>query len=254
MGEPRVEWEPPFEGSATPLPLPGIVVFDLDGTLIDSAADLADAVNDVLARRRLQTWPVGAIRCWIGEGAERLMERALSGGNDANRPSSTETAAAVAEFRAVYAMRCTRHTTPYPGALEVLASLRSAGHLTAILTNKPANQTELILHSFGLDRLVDAWLGGDSAFGRKPDPRPLQMVVAHAVEKTGSRCRKGPEVWMIGDSVTDIRTAHAAGGTSIVVRGGYDDADPIDRCQPRPHRIIDSIREVLRLVPTGIAE
>ena len=112
------------------------VVFDLDGTLVDSAHDLADAVNEVLDQRHLPQWPVATIRRWIGEGAERLMERALVGGDSERRPAAEETARAVSEFRAIYLGRCTAHTTLYPGAIEALVAARTAGLPTAILTNR----------------------------------------------------------------------------------------------------------------------
>lgn len=228
------------------LPPPIAAIFDLDGTLIDSAHDLADAVNEVLAERRLPTHGVDEIRRWIGEGAERLMERALAGGQDRPMPAD-ETTHAVARFRAIYATRSTRHTVLYPDALEVLDRCAAARIPLAILTNKPTNQTAPILHHFGLDRRVVAWLGGDSPFGRKPDPRPLLALLDRM--GVGNDPASRAATWMVGDSITDIRVAHAAGARSIAVRGGYDDADPLDRCQPRPDRLIGSLNDLLRWLP-----
>lgn len=238
------------EHRSTPaLPRPSAIVFDLDGTLVDSAADLAAAVNDVLGDRALPTHGVATIRTWIGEGADRLIERALAGGDPSRAPTHDAIAAALVDFRRVYAAGCTRSTTLYPGAQETLAALRERRLPTAILTNKPANQTATILRHFGLDRLVDAWIGGDSELGRKPDPRAL-------CELARRLCRGAPpampHIWLVGDSITDIRTARAAGGTAIVVRGGYDDADPIDRCTPRPDWIAAGLGEVLGLADDAI--
>lgn len=239
------------EHRSTPaLPRPSAIVFDLDGTLVDSAADLAAAVNEVLGERGLPIHTVATIRTWIGEGAERLIERALAGGDPGRAPSHDAVAAALLDFRRVYAAGCTRSTTLYPGAEEILAALRARGLPTAILTNKPANQTATILRHFGLDRLVDAWIGGDSEFGRKPDPRALWELARRLC-----RCAAPamPHVWLVGDSITDIRTARAAGGTAIVVRGGYDDADPVDRCTPRPDWIAAGLGEVLGLAGEATA-
>ncbi len=226
------------------LPAAHAVVFDLDGTLVDSAHDLADAVNEVLVRRDLPQWPVATIRRWIGEGAERLMERALVGGDTERRPAAEETARAVSEFRAIYLGRCTVHTTLYPGAIEALEAARSAGLPTAILTNKPAAQTAVILRHYGLDRLVDAWFGGDSPFGRKPSPAGLLALA----ERLGVSSAPPDAVWMVGDSITDVRTAHAARATAVAVRGGYDDASPIDTCQPPPAVMLESLREFAALL------
>jgi phosphoglycolate phosphatase len=227
----------------TKLRRPRVIVLDLDGTLIDSARDLADAVNEVLEHRGRSPWPVATIRRWIGQGAERLMERALSGGDDHPQPDPGETAEALAAFRSIYASSCTRHTTLYDGAIETLQTLRARGLRTAILTNKPANQTATILKAYGLDELTDAWLGGDSPFGRKPSPQALVALV-------GQLDPNGPvaSAWMVGDSVTDIQTARAAGCVAVAVRGGYDDADPIERCQPQPDHMLDRLSGVLSLL------
>jgi phosphoglycolate phosphatase len=215
---------------------PEAIVFDLDGTLVDSAADLAIAVNDMLAARGLRTWSVGDIRRWIGEGAERLVARALtaslSAGGAFRDPDRLVIEQGLQAFRLRYAAGCTGQTTLYPGAIEALDFARSAGCRVAILTNKPSEQTETILRHFGLDRRLDAWLGGDSPFGRKPNPAPLRELARRCgVHDLG-------RVWLVGDSVTDIRTAKAAGARAIAVRGGYDDADPIEACDPRPDQII----------------
>lgn len=231
----------------SPLAAARALIFDLDGTLVDSAADLADAVNEALADRSLPQWPVGTIRCWIGEGAERLMARALAAGNGGREPTAEATSAALADFRRIYAARCTRRTTLYPGAVEVLDAARAAGLPLAILTNKPAGQTETILRHFGLAERVATWLGGDSSFGRKPDPAPLVEIA----RRLGVAAADPVTVWMIGDSITDIRVAKAAGATAIVVRGGYDDAEPIDRCDPRPDRILASLNELPALFARG---
>ncbi len=221
---------------------PEAIVFDLDGTLVDSAADLALAVNAMLAARGLRTWSVGDIRRWIGEGAERLVARALAaslGLNGASHePDAMLIEAGLADFRRRYAAACTEQTTLYPGALEALDVALSAGCRVAILTNKPTDQTETIIRHFGLDRRLDAWLGGDSRFGRKPSPAPLLELARRCGVDDLQR------VWLVGDSVTDIRTAKAAGAWAIAVRGGYDDADPIDRCTPQPDRIIATIGDI----------
>lgn len=229
---------------------PEAIVFDLDGTLVDSAADLAVAVNGMLTARDLRAWPVSDIRRWIGEGAERLVARALAASRAADGKASDLpdelVVEGLADFRVRYAAACTLQTTLYPGALDALAVARSTGRRVAVLTNKPSDQTETIIRHFGLDGRLDAWLGGDSPAGRKPNPAPLLEVLRRCgLRPTEEAVRRS---WLIGDSITDIRTAKAAGAVAIAVRGGYDDADPIDRCEPRPDWIIDGLGELANLI------
>ncbi|MDZ4756062.1 MAG: HAD hydrolase-like protein [Phycisphaerae bacterium] len=116
-------------------------------------------------------------------------------------------------------------------------------------TNKPSAPRRRIMEHFEIMSRVDAWLGGDAAVGRKPDPAPLLALAANV----GGIGRETPDpatIWMIGDSVTDIATARNAGAVAIAVRGGYDDAAPIDRCTPRPDRTIHRLSELGRLIET----
>ncbi|MDZ4755582.1 MAG: HAD-IA family hydrolase [Phycisphaerae bacterium] len=228
---------------AAPLPPPRVVVFDLDGTLLDSVGDLTFAVNEVMRARDRAPWPQQQVRAWVGEGADLLIARCLTGGFE-DRAAPHDVAAALAEFRSVYIDRCWVDSTLLPGALEAMDDVRARGIATAVLTNKPSAPTRRIMEHFEIMSRVDGWLGGDAAVGRKPDPAPLLALAADALRETPDPAT----IWMIGDSVTDIATAKNAGAVAIAVRGGYDDAAPIDRCTPRPDRTIDRLSELGRLI------
>ena len=152
-----------------------VIIFDLDGTLVDSVADIAFAANAVLAGRGLRTLATDAFIPLIGEGARRLMERALiAGGGDA----AEEPEDALAAFLAGYAANLTRETVAYPGAAAVIETLAAAGYRQAVCTNKPYAHAQTILARLGLDRHLTVIVGGDSVPGvRKPDPRMLAPIL-----------------------------------------------------------------------------
>jgi phosphoglycolate phosphatase len=233
--------------SDRPLAGPRVVVFDLDGTLVDSLGDLTAAIAAVMEARRRPAWPAERVRRWIGEGAELLVAKALTDGRP-HEADPAEVRRALDEFRTVYFERATVETTLFDGAHAALDAVRALGIRTAILTNKPARPTEAILRHFDLLRRCDAWLGGDGPLGRKPDPKPLVDVAARALGGAPLDPRDHARIWLVGDSATDIRTAHNAKATAIAVRGGYDAAEPIDECDPGPHRVLERLAEVAELL------
>ncbi len=229
------------------LDLPRVVLFDLDGTLLDSLDDLTAATNQVTLSRRGTTWPAEQIRRWIGEGAELLIARCLTGGRE-HEATPAEVTAALAEFRAIYIEHCCERSTLAPRALETLDAIRSLGLATAVLTNKPTAPTGRILDHYGLTERLDAWLGGDAACGRKPRPEPVLAVAELAL--------KGPcissAIWLVGDSVFDIAAARNAGAGAIAIRGGFDAADPVDTCEPRPHLVLDRLADLIEVATACI--
>lgn len=195
------------------------VLFDLDGTLADSAPDLAAAVDDML--RELGREPVGEsqVRRWIGNGARRLVMRALTGERDGD-PGEAATDSALARFFEHYDDRLIESTVPYPGAMEALHDLRGAGVALGVVTNKPARFTDRLLDALGMLEFFGVTVSGDTLAVKKPDPAPLR----HAAEQLGVPL---DTCVMVGDSMADLMAARNAGIPMVCVPYGYRDGDAI---------------------------
>ena len=150
------------------------LVFDLDGTLVDSVPDLASAINHVLDGRGLAGFDGPAVQAMVGDGARALVERALAARNVAMDE------AALAEFMVEYTRHAVVGTRPYPGVAETLVILRDAGWNLAVCTNKPVIPAREVLRALGLAEFFSAVGGGDSYPVRKPDPAHLLAVLAEA--------------------------------------------------------------------------
>jgi phosphoglycolate phosphatase len=186
------------------------VIFDLDGTLIDSDPDILAALNRVLAAHGLATLTRAEIKPMIGDGAAVLVVRAFAarGGEGGE--------AELAEFLEDYNANAVVETAPYPGIVEALEALQAAGHRLAVCTNKPAGAARSILRTLGLERYFAAVTGGDSTPYRKPDPRHLAATLAD-LGITGNAV-------MVGDHANDINAAAGLGLPSIFVSWGYGQA------------------------------
>jgi phosphoglycolate phosphatase len=185
-----------------------LLVFDLDGTLIDSRRDLADAANALIVERGGTPLPVDAIASMVGEGAALLVRRALkAGGTDLQIERD------LPRFLELYDERLLAHTRLYDGTREMLEALRPHATL-AVLTNKPQRPTAAILDGLGIASFFTYVVGGDTAQGRKPDPAGLH----HLMSMTGAT---PAETLMIGDSKIDLRTARAAGVRCCLARYGF---------------------------------
>jgi phosphoglycolate phosphatase len=185
-----------------------MVVFDLDGTLIDSIGDLVVAVNRLLAERGGPALRRDEVSRMVGEGAGLLVSRAF------NAAGVTDDAGeALPRFLEIYDAVLPGSTRPYPGVPDMLAALCSSGPV-AVLTNKPAAAAKKILSMLELDRYVHRVAGGDGPFARKPSPDGLLHLIASAG-------RQPRATWMVGDSTIDLLTAHAAGTRVCVVRYGF---------------------------------
>lgn len=184
-----------------------LVVFDLDGTLIDSRQDLAASTNDVLAAFGAGPLPVEEVGQMVGDGARTLVQRALT-----RAGCAADLDAALAEFHRRYAVRLLETTRPYEGMPDVLRAL--AGTRLAVLTNKPLEPTRRLLDHFGWSGTFTRVVGGDGPFARKPDPAGLLDVIAS--------CDASPrETLMVGDSIVDVEAARRAGARICVAAYGF---------------------------------
>jgi phosphoglycolate phosphatase len=192
-----------------------LIVFDLDGTLIDSRRDLADSANALLATFDAPPLPDAAVIAMVGEGARTLVSRVLDAAGVV-----TDVDRALARFLALYDERLTHHTHLYPAAAETIAALGAGGVALSVLTNKPLAPTRRLLEHFALASRFDQVIGGDGPLGRKPDPAGLHALMQHA----GTT---GDETLMIGDSWVDIETARRAGARACFAAWGFG-LPPVD--------------------------
>ena len=185
---------------------PQLFIFDLDGTLIDSRADLAAATNAMRALHALPPLPLDTVAAYVGDGVRTLALRALEG-------AAIDADLAAREISAAYAEHLADRTTAYPGVDSGLRALFAAGHALALATNKPAPHARRLMDHFGWTPLFAAILGGGDTAELKPSPLPLQ----EAMRRTGH----APEnSWMVGDHHTDLAAARRAGVKSIYLESG----------------------------------
>ncbi len=197
---------------------PGAILFDLDGTLIDSAPDIAAAVNELIGGHGLEPLGVASVRAMIGNGVGKLVERAFAAGGKPMEGNALH--AEISRMMEVYGRHLTNLTTVFPGALEAMAALRQAGVRMAIVSNKPMPFTETIVRHYGFSEHVMAVQGAEDRLPKKPAP---DMLYA-AIDKAGAR--RGRTL-MVGDSRADVEAARNAGIPVVLVRGGYT-AVPVD--------------------------
>jgi phosphoglycolate phosphatase len=211
---------------------PDIMLFDLDGTLIDSVPDIAAATNKMLDDRGLPCHDADVIRGWVGRGLSILVHRALAGGgNEVATPS--DHAEAVQIFRHHYSSCCTRNTVAFDGASELLDWLPSVGVRTAVVTNKPSSFAVQIVEAIGL--VTNVLVGADPGRPLKPDPASLH----EAVELLG-----GGTAWMVGDTSFDRDAAHAAGMQFIGVQLEGDQGRNIAEITADDEPVFESLRDL----------
>lgn len=195
------------------------LVFDLDGTLIDSAPDIADAVNALLNEMGKAPLALDAIKSMIGDGAPILLARALKAAGSIDTADQL-----MPRFKTLYEAASTNRTELYPKVREILEELRRQDRQLALCTNKPFAATQVVLDHFGLSTLFQSVIGGDSLKERKPAKEPLLAAITRA---GGAATRAVDEALMIGDSFTDLATAKAGGIPAIIIPSGY--GQPADR-------------------------
>ena len=215
-----------------------MILIDVDGTLVDSVPDLAycvDAMMDLLGRPSCGEVQV---RNWVGNGVERLVRRALSGTLD-GEPPEADFAHAYPLFLDLYSRNTSKRSCLYPGVREGLDMLKAAGYPLGCVTNKAQRFTEPLLKDLGIYDDFAIVISGDTLPRKKPDPEPL----LHAAGFFGVAPHSS---LMIGDSISDVRAARAAGFRIVCVSYGYNHG--MDIRDARPDAVIDSLSGIMTLL------
>jgi phosphoglycolate phosphatase len=213
------------------MPAP-LLVFDLDGTLVDTAPDLVDTLNVVFAREGLPSVPYDYARTMIGGGAKAMLLRGLEADGRVATPALMDRL--FAEFLAHYTDHIAVRSRPFPGLTDALDALAARGHRFAVCTNKLEGLSVLLLRALDLADRFAAICGQDTFGIQKPDPEILRRTIAAAGGVPG-------QAVMIGDSATDIRTAQAAAIPVIAVDFGYSEA-PV--AEYGPDRVISHFAQL----------
>jgi len=196
------------------------VLFDLDGTLLDSAPDLAAAANAMLAELGMPPRDPTVIATYIGKGIPRLVERTLTGSLDAAADPAL-LAQALPIYEHHYAAESGRRSVPFPGVIEGLRALHAAGLPLACITNKAERFTVDLLQRTGLDGFFAVVVCGDTVARKKPDPEPVLTACARLDVRPA-------DALMIGDSANDVEAARAAGCRIWCVPYGYNEGQPVE--------------------------
>ena len=215
------------------LPRPRAVVFDLDGTLIESRGDIAAACNHALEACGRPALPVELLRTYVGDGARMLVARAFG-----LSPDAPEVDRGLELFHAHYQANPVKYTHLLPGASEALAALEASGIAIALATNKPRKTTLLVLDALQLlPRFAAIAAGGDGPL--KPDPFILELVL-------GQLAIAPRDAWMVGDGPQDVGAGKAAGTLTIGVLEGF--VDPARLREAGPDVLLATLHELLPLL------
>ena len=210
-----------------------MVLIDVDGTLVDSVPDLAFCVDEMMKQLGLPVRGEAAVRDWVGNGVERLVRRALINQLD-GEPEEALFLKAYPIFLDLYSENTCRHSCLYEGVREGLDWLKSQGIRLGCVTNKATQFTLPILHSLGIQDDFESIVCGDTLPEKKPHPLPL----LHSAEALGV---KPENAVMIGDSISDVKAARAAGFGIICMSYGYNHG--VDIREANPDAVIDSMAQ-----------
>jgi len=219
--------------------LPQLIIFDLDGTLVDSVPDLAVAVDRMLELQGRAPAGEANVRSWVGNGAAMLVKRALAYSADPAVVAQIDEALhqqALLQFKQIYQQENGRLTRLYPGVKEVIPALAGLGIPLAVVTNKPLLFTTPLLEQFELTPYFRSVIGGECLPERKPHPLPL----LHVCDQVGAKPKNS---LMVGDSRNDVESAKAAGMVSAALTYGYNHGEPVAASDP--DWLLDDFRELL---------
>ncbi len=217
---------------------PQMILIDLDGTLVDSVPDLAFCVDAMLEELGRSPWGEQTVRDWVGNGVERLVRRALTGTLD-GEPEDALFRKAYPIFLELYASNTSQRSRLYPGVREGIDYLTSAGYALGCVTNKAGRFSVPLLRDLGIRRAFGILISGDTLAKKKPDPLPLLHAAEHFGVAPG-------DALMVGDSVSDVKAARAAGFQIVCVSNGYNHG--VDIREAGPDAVIDSLAELKGLL------
>ena len=222
-----------------------LMLFDLDGTLIETAPEIFDAVNDTLRQFHLPGVTEQQVKDWIGHGTRTLLIQALASAGDTTVETvrqSDSLALIAVEFDKHYQRRCGTRSRLYPQVREVLHALRGQGVKLAVVTNKESRYTNTVLSAHALTPLFDRVISGDSLSAKKPNPAGIQSCLEQfQVERD--------RALFVGDSSIDVATARNAGVQVWAMPYGYNMGEPIETCAP--DRVIADFTALLTTLPTA---
>ena len=217
---------------------PTMILIDLDGTLVDSVPDLAYCVDAMMARLGRPPHGEAKVRNWVGNGVERLVRRALIGQLE-GEPDEADFQVAYPLFLELYRDNTSQRSQLFPGIREGLDWLKAAGYRLGCVTNKAAQFTEPLLRDLGVRDYFEIVISGDTLPRSKPDPLPLLHAAAHFGAEPA-------RALMIGDSISDVKAARAAGFTIFCMSYGYNHGQDIR--DYHPDAVLDALTEVKGLL------
>ena len=213
---------------------PAMILIDVDGTMVDSVPDLAYCVDEMMKQLDMPTHGEAKVRNWVGNGVERLVRRALIGKLD-GEPDEALYDQAYPIFLDLYTDNTSKRSCLYPGVKEGLEYLKDEGYQMGCVTNKAAQFTEPLLKELGVYDYFSIVISGDTLPEKKPDPMPL----LHAAKYFNV----APEqALMLGDSISDVKAARAAGFRIVCMTYGYNHG--VDIREAKPDAIMDSMAEL----------
>lgn len=217
---------------------PHMILIDLDGTLVDSVPDLAFCVDAMMERLSRPPHGEAKVRNWVGNGVERLVRRALLGQLE-GEPDEADFQRAYPVFLELYRDNTSKRSQLFPGVRDGLDWLQAAGYRLGCVTNKAAQFTEPLLRDLGVRDFFEIVISGDTLPRSKPDPLPLLHAAAHFGAVPAAAL-------MIGDSISDVKAARAAGFTIFCMSYGYNHGQDIR--DYHPDAVLDSLTEVQGLL------
>ena len=213
---------------------PKLIMIDVDGTLVDSVPDLAYCIDEMMQKLGLQKWGETKVRHWVGNGVPKLVERALTGELE-GRPIKEVFDIAYPIFLDLYEDNTAQRSYLYDGVREGLDYLKSQRYQLGCVTNKSEQFTHPLLKALGIFNDFKIIISGDTLAKRKPDPMPLLYCAEHFNLKP-------EECLMLGDSVSDVKAARAAGFDIICMSYGYNHGNDI--ADENPDLVIDSMSQL----------